>query len=99
MHGTKDARGSAFVSTPLNVWRHCGSVRRALRGLPGVADVTIHGYELRVLFEAAVDWEAAAGRLHEAAEQANAPLRRVYPLEPTLEDLFIGYARGHARAA
>ena len=72
---------------------------RALRGLPGVADVTIHGYELRVLFEAAVDWEAAAGRLHEAAEQANAPLRRVYPLEPTLEDLFIGYARGHARAA
>ncbi|MFM7143156.1 MAG: ATP-binding cassette domain-containing protein, partial [Alphaproteobacteria bacterium] len=72
---------------------------RALRGLPGVSDVTIHGYELRVLFEEVVDWESAAGRLHEAAEHAGAPLRRVYPLEPTLEDLFIGYARGHARAA
>ncbi len=72
---------------------------RALRGLPGVSDVTIHGHELRVLFEEPVDWEAAAERLHQVAEGAGAPLRRVYPLEPTLEDLFIGYARGHATAA
>jgi ABC-2 type transport system ATP-binding protein len=71
---------------------------RALRGLPGVADVTIHGYELRVLFDEPVDWEAVAGRLHAVAEGAGAPLRRVYPLDPTLEDLFIGYARGHATA-
>jgi len=66
---------------------------RALRALPGIADVTIHGYELRVLFDACVDLDVCGARLTEAAAAAGAPIERLYELDPTLEDLFIGYAR------
>ena len=66
---------------------------RALRCLPDVADVTIHGYELRVFFRERIDWRMHAGRLRETAAAAGAPLGEVYPLDPTLEDLFISYAR------
>jgi ABC-2 type transport system ATP-binding protein len=67
---------------------------RALRALPEVADVTIHGYELRLLFHAKVDWREQVERIERAASAAGAPIERVYGLDPTLEDLFIGYARG-----
>ncbi len=67
---------------------------RALRALPGVADVTIHGYELRLLYRDQVDWSAQSERIAEIAAAAGAPIDRVYELDPTLEDLFIGYARG-----
>ena len=70
---------------------------RALRELPEVADVTIHGYELRLLFHTRVDWRAQSERIEHAAAAAGAPVERVYALEPTLEDLFIGYARGDVR--
>jgi hypothetical protein len=73
---------------------HAVEAMRALRDLPGVADVTIHGYELRVLFRERVDWRTETERLAHAAAAAGAPLERVYGLEPTLEDLFIGYTRG-----
>ena len=66
---------------------------RALRELPEIADVTIHGYELRVLFHAPIDLDAHGARLAQAAAGAGAPIERMYPLDPTLEDLFIGYAR------
>jgi hypothetical protein len=66
---------------------------RALRALPEVADVTIHGYELRVLFHTPVDLDAQSSQLSQAAAAAGAPIERIYPLDPTLEDLFIGYAR------
>ena len=72
---------------------------RALRELPEVADVTIHGYELRVLFRARVDWQQQTARIEQAAVAAGAPIERIYPLDPTLEDLFIGYARGDVRPA
>jgi ABC-2 type transport system ATP-binding protein len=67
---------------------------RALRELPDVADVTIHGYELRLLFRARVDWREHSARIEHAASAAGAPVERIYQLDPTLEDLFIGYARG-----
>ncbi len=67
---------------------------RALRALAGVADVTIHGYELRILFRERVDWRAEAERLAGAAAAAGAPLERIYGLEPTLEDLFMDFTRG-----
>jgi drug efflux transport system ATP-binding protein len=66
---------------------------RALRELPEVADVTIHGYEIRVFFRERVDWRTHSGRLREVAAAAGAPLGEIYPLDPTLEDLFISYAR------
>ncbi|MBM4245429.1 MAG: ABC transporter ATP-binding protein [Deltaproteobacteria bacterium] len=66
---------------------------RALRALPGIADVTIHGYELRILFDACVDLDVCGARLTEAAAAAGAPIERLYDLDPTLEDLFIGFAR------
>jgi len=67
---------------------------RALRVLPGVADVTIHGYELRILYRERVDWRRESERLSHAAATAGASLERIYALEPSLEDLFIGYTRG-----
>ena len=67
---------------------------RALRELPDVADVTIHGYELRLLFRVRVDWREHSERIERAASAAGAPVERIYELDPTLEDLFIGYARG-----
>ena len=72
---------------------------RALRALPGIADVTIHGYELRVLFDACIDLEICGARLTEAAAAAGAPIERLYELDPTLEDLFIGYARENVTPA
>ncbi|HZR83850.1 MAG TPA: ABC transporter ATP-binding protein [Candidatus Binatia bacterium] len=67
---------------------------RILRELPGIDDVTIHGHDLRILFSEAGDGPAQAARLERTAAAAGAPLEHVYPLEPTLEDLFISYARG-----
>jgi ABC-2 type transport system ATP-binding protein len=72
---------------------------RALRELPDVADVTIHGYELRLLFRTAVEVHAYRERIAHAAAAAGAPIERVYALDPTLEDLFIGYARGDVEPA
>jgi ABC-2 type transport system ATP-binding protein len=66
---------------------------RALRAVPGVEDVTIHGNELRVCFDHPVDWQAVEPPLREAAARAAVPLDRVYPLDPTLEDLFLSYER------
>jgi ABC-2 type transport system ATP-binding protein len=66
---------------------------RALRMVPGVEDVNIHGNELRVRFDRRVECHAVEGQLREAAARASAPLDRVYPLDPTLEDLFLSYER------
>ena len=66
---------------------------RALRTVPGVEDVTIHGHELRVCFERPVDWRAMEEPLRHAAARVAVPLDRVYPLDPTLEDLFLHYER------
>jgi ABC-2 type transport system ATP-binding protein len=76
--------------------QHAVEAMRALREVPGDADVTIHGYELRVLFDERVDWRAHSARLREAAASAGAPIGEVYPLDPTLEDLFISYTRRDA---
>jgi ABC-2 type transport system ATP-binding protein len=72
---------------------------RALRELPDVADVTIHGYELRLLYRERIDWRAHSEGIARVAAAAGAPVERVYALDPTLEDLFIGYARGEVRHA
>jgi ABC-2 type transport system ATP-binding protein len=66
---------------------------RALRAVPGVEDVTIHGDELRVCFDRRVDWRTVEEPLRRAAAQAAVPIDRVYPLDPTLEDLFLHYER------
>ncbi len=66
---------------------------RALRGVPGVEAVTIHGNELRVCFDRRIDWHASEASLREMATRAGVPLDRVYPLDPTLEDLFLAYER------
>jgi ABC-2 type transport system ATP-binding protein len=66
---------------------------RALRVMPSVADVTIHGQVLRVCFDHRVDWRAVEQPLRQAAARAGVPLERVYPLDATLEDLFLHYER------
>jgi ABC-2 type transport system ATP-binding protein len=66
---------------------------RALRRVTGVRDVTIHGRELRVFFDRPVDAAAVAESLRAATSRAGVPLERVYPLAPTLEDLFMTYIR------
>ena len=49
--------------------------------------------ELRVFFDRPVDATAMAEPLRAAAARAGVPLDRVYPLAPTLEDLFMTYIR------
>jgi ABC-2 type transport system ATP-binding protein len=66
---------------------------RALRAVAGVEDVTIHGNELRVCFGCRIDWQVVEAPLRAAAAGAGVPLDRVYPLDPTLEDLFLSYER------
>lgn len=66
---------------------------RTLRELPDIADVTLHGYELRIFFNAPAPFEQHAARLREATLACGITLRDIYPLEPTLEDLFIHFAR------
>jgi len=73
--------------------RRAVDAMRALRSVPGVEDVTIHGNELRVCFDRRIDWQAVEASLREAAARAAVPLDRVYPLDPTLEDLFLSYER------
>jgi ABC-2 type transport system ATP-binding protein len=72
---------------------------RVLRALPEVVDVTIHGYELRVLFRTPIDLDVHGAQLSQAAAAAGVPIERIYPLDPTLEDLFIGYARENVAPA
>ena len=67
---------------------------RALRGLPDVVDVTIHGHELRVFFSRPIDWRAQVESIRATATAGGATVRDVYALPPTLEDLFMHYARG-----
>jgi ABC-2 type transport system ATP-binding protein len=66
---------------------------RALRAVPGVEEVTIHGHELRVFFDHPVDADVVAAPLRAAAASVGVPLDRIYPLVPTLEDLFMTYSR------
>jgi len=73
--------------------RRAVEAMRALRTVPGVQDVTIHGRELRLFFDHPVDARAMAEPLRAAAAHAGVPLDRVYPLAPTLEDLFMTYIR------
>jgi len=73
--------------------RRAVEAMRALREVPGVEDVTIHGNELRVCFDRPIDWRTIEAPLRDAAARAAVPLDRVYPLDPTLEDLFLSYER------
>jgi ABC-2 type transport system ATP-binding protein len=70
---------------------------RRLREMSGVEDVTIHGNVLRVRFDHVVAWPEVEARLRRTAEQAAISLDRVYPLDPTLEDLFLHFERSGAR--
>jgi ABC-2 type transport system ATP-binding protein len=79
--------------------RRAVEAMRVLRELPGIEDVTIHGNELRVCFDRRIDWRAVEAPLREAATRAGVPLDRVYPLDPTLEDLFLSYERRGAATA
>jgi hypothetical protein len=42
-------------------------------------------------------WPEVETRLSRTADQAGIPLDRVYPLDPTLEDLFLHFERLGAR--
>jgi ABC-2 type transport system ATP-binding protein len=64
---------------------------RVLRQIAGVEDVTIHGNELRVRFDHRVAWPAVEASLRDVASRADLALDRVYPLDPTLEDLFLHF--------
>ena len=66
---------------------------RVLRGIAGVEDVTIHGNELRVRYDRVVEWPAVETSLRKTATEGGVPLHRVYPLDPTLEDLFLHFER------
>ncbi len=64
---------------------------RCLRALDGVEDVTIHGNELRVRYDHVVAWPEVEHALGAAATDAGLRLDRIYPLDPTLEDLFLHF--------
>jgi ABC-2 type transport system ATP-binding protein len=77
--------------------RRAVEAMRVLRELPGIEDVTIHGNELRVRFDEVIAWPAIETRLRQAADEAGLVLDRVYPLAPTLEDLFLHFEHEGAR--
>jgi ABC-2 type transport system ATP-binding protein len=77
--------------------RRAVEAMRVLRELPGVEDVTIHGNELRVRFDDVISWPVIETRLRQAADEAGLVLDRVYPLAPTLEDLFLHFEHQGAR--
>jgi ABC-2 type transport system ATP-binding protein len=71
--------------------RRAVEAMRVLRELPGIEDVTIHGNELRVRFDEVIAWPGIEIRLRKAADEVGIALDRVYPLAPTLEDLFLHF--------
>jgi len=66
---------------------------RALRKLPNVQDVTIYGYELRVFFAEPTAVASVEAQLRAAAESVGSTVSQIHSMEPTLEDLFMSYAR------
>jgi ABC-2 type transport system ATP-binding protein len=64
---------------------------RALRALPFVSDVTIYGHELRLFTKRPTEARTVETEIRRALAAAGAAVLSVYPLEPTLEDLFMAY--------
>jgi len=64
---------------------------RAVRLLPDVRDVTLYGYELRVFYPTAIDWRTKEEILKKTIVDAGSQVINIYPLQPTLEDLFMSF--------
>lgn len=67
---------------------------RALQHIDGLKDVTLYGNELRLFFHEPPAGEAWQQQVRIKLQAADIDLKRFYPLEPTLEDLFMSYTRG-----
>lgn len=79
-----------------DVAEHPVKAMRALVGMKGVDDVTLYGNELRLFFTEPPTNEAWQDEVRARLQGVAVPLKRFYPLEPTLEDLFMSYTRGRA---
>ncbi len=72
---------------------------RALEGLesaPGVFDVAVFGNALHLVVE---DAQAQVPKLRRYLEERNVEVRRLDPIPPTLEDVFVSLTAGQANSA
>ncbi len=69
---------------------------RALEGLPGVFDVAVFGSGLHVTVD---DPAGAAPRIQEALAAGGIELKRMEPIEPSMEDVFVAMIEAEERKA
>ncbi len=68
---------------------------RTLEGLPGVHDVAVFGGGLHVT----VDDESAGVRIRQALEAKRIEVKRLEPIEPSMEDVFVAMIEAEERKA
>ena len=68
---------------------------RALEGVPGVGEVAVFGSGLHVT----VDDAQAMARVRQALERAGIAIRRLEPIEPSMEDVFVAMIESAEREA
>ena len=69
---------------------------RALEGQPGVLDVAVFGGGLHVTVN---DGEAAAARIRQVLSAKGIEVRRLEPIEPSMEDVFVAMIEAEERKA
>lgn len=84
-------RGRLFAT---DVDEHPVRAMRALGKIDGVEDITLYGNELRLFFTQSPSDDAWQAAVKQKLDAEGIGIKRFYPLEPTLEDLFMSYTRG-----
>jgi ABC-2 type transport system ATP-binding protein len=69
---------------------------RALEGVPGVIESAVFGGGLHVVVD---EPEATMGRIRSKLESANIEIRRLEPITPSLEDVFVALIEAEERKA
>jgi ABC-2 type transport system ATP-binding protein len=69
---------------------------RALEGMAGVLDVAVFGSGLHVVVD---DAEATAARMRQGLEARGIEVRRLEPIEPSMEDVFVAMIEAEDRSA
>jgi ABC-2 type transport system ATP-binding protein len=69
---------------------------KALRGVPGILDSAVFGGGLHVTVD---DPLAAAPRIHQALSSRGIAVRRLEPIQPSMEDVFVAVIEQEERRA